>query len=137
MSAVIEHTTQARLVIAPHQARPVVAHLQYDPSDPLAMRIAFPADASLDGAEVSWVFARELLRAGLNSPVGEGDVRLRPCAPGCTVLQFHATEGIAVVEFDTAELSRFLSRSYTLLPTDQEERCLRLDHGLAALLGSV
>lgn len=137
MSAVIDHAVQARLITPPHEAKPILTRLRYDPADPLAVQVAFAAEASLDGAEVVWVFARELLNSGLNGPSGKGDVRLWPCASGRTMVAFAAPEGVAVVEFSTPDVRRFLARSYAVLPREREERGLQLEEGLAALLGGV
>lgn len=137
MSAVIDHATPARLITPPHRAKPIATRLRYDPLDPLAVQVAFPAEASLDGAEVVWAFARELLNAGLYGPAGEGDVRLWPCASGRVVVAFEAPEGVAVVEFDTPDVRRFLACSYAALPREREEHGLQLEEGLAALLDGV
>lgn len=137
MSAAIDHTTQARLITSADQERAVTARLSYLPDDPLAVRIAFPPEVSLDHAHVTWVFGRELLDAGLSAPAGEGDVRLWPFGPGRTVIEFHAPEGVAVVEFGTPDLGRFLQETYAAVPVADESRLLALDRGLAALLRRV
>ena len=138
MPAVIDHAAPARLITTPpHEAKQISTRLRYDPVDPLAVQVAFAAEASLDGAEVVWVFARELLNAGLSGPAGKGDVRLWPCASGRTVVAFEAPEGVAVVEFDTPDVRRFLAHSYAAVPREREEHGLRLEAGLAALLGGV
>lgn len=137
MSAVVDHTVQARLVAEPPAERSLTAALRYDGGDPLAVRVVFPAEASLDGAEVTWAFARDLLATGLREPAGEGDVQVWPCGPGRTVLGLFCDEGVAVLEFRSAELRRFLARTYELVPADRERLHLDLDGGLAALLREV
>ncbi|MFI0741102.1 SsgA family sporulation/cell division regulator [Streptomyces sp. NPDC021100] len=134
MPTVIDQAVQARLIASSPQSRSVPAQLRYRRADPFAVRIAFPPAASLDGAEVEWAFARELLAGGLLSPSGGGDVRVWPCGPERTVLEFHAPEGVAMVQIDTAELRGFLARSYALVPVGGEAGCLDVDGGVEALL---
>ncbi|QLE74733.1 SsgA family sporulation/cell division regulator [Streptomyces rectiverticillatus] len=134
MSTVIDQAVQARLIASAPQDRAVPAQLRYVPSDPFAVHIAFPPVASLDGADVEWVFARETLACGLIAPTGGGDVHVWPCGPDRTVLEFHAVEGVAMVQIGTAELRRFLARSYALVPAGSEGGHLDVDGDLAALL---
>ena len=66
----VEASVQLRLVVADADAVPLPVSLRYCATDPYAVRAVF----SGDGMEVEWVFARDLLRTGLTSPVGEGDL---------------------------------------------------------------
>ncbi|GHF83578.1 SsgA family sporulation/cell division regulator [Streptomyces thermodiastaticus] len=135
MSTVIEQPVQARLVAAAPQTSRITATLRYDPCDPFAVRMTFPAPAALDGVEVCWIFARELLTAGLHQPEGVGDVRVRPYGYGRTVMEFHALEGTAVVHVPTGELRLFLRATNALVPAGREHLRLDLDHDLAELMG--
>lgn len=135
MSTVIEQSVQARMVASAPQMETLPAVLSYDRTDPFAVRMAFPAPATLEGTEVSWEFSRELLAAGLDAPAGVGDVRVRPFGYDRTVLEFHAAEGIAMVHVRTAELRRFLRRAQELVPAGDEHRFLDLDGSLTHLLG--
>lgn len=111
------------------------ATLRYDREDPFAVRIAFPAPATLEGADVSWEFSRDLLAKGVDAPAGVGDVRVRPFGHERTAFEFHAAEGVALVHVRTSELRRFLRRVQELVPAGDEHRFLDLDRGLAELLG--
>ncbi|MFB6716792.1 MULTISPECIES: SsgA family sporulation/cell division regulator [unclassified Streptomyces] len=135
MSTVIEQSVQARMVASAPRMETLPATLQYDRRDPFAVRMAFPATATLEGTEVSWEFSRELLAAGMDAAAGVGDVRIRPFGYDRTVLEFHADEGIAMVHVRTAELRRFLERAQELVPTGDEHRFLDLDRSLTHLLG--
>ncbi|MBA0049360.1 SsgA family sporulation/cell division regulator [Streptomyces sp. AJS327] len=137
MTAVIDHPMQARLIAQPPAARSLTASLRYEGSDPLAVQMVFPPDAALDGTEVTWTFSRDLLERGLGTAVGEGDVQVWPCGPESTVIELHSSEGVAVLEFRSADLRQFLFRSYETVPAGQEYRHLGLDRGLAALLRGV
>ena len=95
MSTVIEQPVEARLVAAAPRMPSIPATLHYDRSDPFAVRMTFPAPATLEGVEVCWTFARELLVTGMDEAVGQGDVRVRPYGYERLVLEFHAPEGTA------------------------------------------
>ncbi|MEU5086319.1 SsgA family sporulation/cell division regulator [Streptomyces sp. NPDC021356] len=134
MSTVIEQTVEARLVAAAPRMPSIPATLHYDRSDPFAVRMTFPAPATLEGVEVCWTFARDLLTAGLREPEGHGDVRVRPYGYDRTVLEFHAPEGTAVVHVRSGEIRRFLQATRDLVPVGSEHRQLDLDHDLAVLM---
>ncbi|MDX3232416.1 SsgA family sporulation/cell division regulator [Streptomyces sp. ME19-01-6] len=133
-TTVIDQAVQARLIASTPEARAIPACLRYEREDPFAVRVSFPPTASLDGEAVEWTFGRELLTAGLRGPAGSGDVQVWPCGPHRTVLEFHAPEGMAMVQFDTDDLQLFLDRSYALVPEGSESARLDLDHDLAVLL---
>ncbi|MFC8373421.1 MULTISPECIES: spore wall synthesis regulator SsgD [unclassified Streptomyces] len=134
MSTVIEQTVEARLVAAAPRMPSIPATLHYDRDDPFAVRMTFPAPATLEGVEVCWTFARDLLAAGMEEPEGDGDVRVRPYGYDRTVLEFHAPEGTAVVHVRSGELRRFLEATGELVPTGLEHLRLDLDHDLAELM---
>ncbi|MFF4158814.1 SsgA family sporulation/cell division regulator [Streptomyces sp. NPDC001678] len=134
MSAVIEQAVQARIIASAPPSRTVPALLRYESADPFAVRVVFPPTASLDGDEVEWAFARELLARGLLRSAGGGDVRVWPCGPHRTVLEFHALEGVAMVQIDTPELRAFLAHTYAQVPAGAEAGHLDVDSDLAALL---
>ncbi len=135
MLANIDQALSGRLILSPHLSRGIRAHLRYLRDDPFAVRLAFPAAISLEGGDVEWVFARELLDDGLYQPAGEGDVHLWPCGRGRVMVEFESPHGTAMVEFAAADLRRFLHWSYRCVPAGQEERHLDLDAHLAVLLG--
>ncbi|MEV7611754.1 SsgA family sporulation/cell division regulator [Streptomyces sp. NPDC089799] len=134
MITVIEQAVEARLVATAPKVETVPVTLRYDRSDPFALHMAFPAPATLEGIEVSWTFARDLLTTGLDRPAGHGDVRVRPYGGGRTVVEFHAPEGVAIVLMDTVALRRFLDRSCTVVPPGMEHLYLDMDHSLAELM---
>lgn len=135
MPPTIEQPATARLITdAPHP-RSVAVTLRYDGADPLAMRIVFPPEVSLDQeGEVIWAFARDLLDAGLRLPSGAGDVQVWPCGRAQTVLEFHSPDGVAVVQFDSVPLRRFLKESYALVPAGEERHDIQVENELSRLL---
>ncbi|MEU1076604.1 MULTISPECIES: SsgA family sporulation/cell division regulator [unclassified Streptomyces] len=110
MSPAVEEHARARIVSdAPHH-RPVPVALRYDPAaDPLTVRFAFPG-----GSE--WVFPRSLLEAGLRRPARRGDIVVWPCGRAQTVVELHSPDGVAVVQFDSSPLVRFLRHTYSVTP---------------------
>ncbi|MDH2392837.1 MULTISPECIES: SsgA family sporulation/cell division regulator [Streptomyces] len=134
MSTVIEQAAQARMVASAPRMETIPVTLRYDRVDPFAVRMAFPPPATLEGAEVSWVFSRELLMSGVDAPAGVGDVRVRPYGYDRTVIEFHAPQGVAIVHIRTGELRRFLRRAQSLVPVGREHLHLDLDHDLAELM---
>jgi len=87
-----------------HRAVPVA--LRYDPeADPRQVHVTLPGPHE-------WVLARELLEQGLRVPVSDGDVRVWPLGRVQAVVEFHSAEGVAVVQFESKTLLRFLRRTY-------------------------
>ncbi|WP_030560766.1 spore wall synthesis regulator SsgD [Streptomyces aureocirculatus] len=134
MSTVIEQAVEARLVAAAPRMPTIPATLHYDRRDPFAVRMSFPAPATLEGVEVFWTFSRELLAQGVETASGDGDVRVRPYGYDRTVLEFHAPEGTAIVHIRTGDLRRFLHSTTTLVPAGQEHLHVDLDQDLAELM---
>jgi hypothetical protein len=134
MSTVIEQPVEARLVAAAPRMSSIPAALHYDRADPFAVRMTFPAPATLEGVDVCWTFARELLAAGLERAEGEGDVRVRPYGYDRTVLEFHAPEGTAVVHVHSRDVRSFLRRAAELVPVGLEHQQVDLDRDLAELM---
>ncbi|MFI9273607.1 SsgA family sporulation/cell division regulator [Kitasatospora sp. NPDC052896] len=143
-SAVVEQVVPASLILSTRTSAELRVTLRYRAADPLAVRLLFPAEYSLDeptgpvGADgpegVEWVFARQLLAAGLELPSGLGDVRLRPSHGRHVLIELHAPEGVALLRFGALELRRFLWRSHLAVPEGREHRHLDPDRALAELL---
>jgi hypothetical protein len=128
-------------LVGPHSWTEVPARLGYDPTDPFAVRIAFgePGENALNGSDgIAWLVSRELLRAGLNRPSGEGDVRIWPTRSSGDALFLHlrAPSGEALFEMSRAAVAAFLRHTEALVPTGAEEAMLGLDEELQALLSN-
>ena len=134
-------------LVGPGSWTAVPAALVYDSVDPFAVRVRFgdggqddDDDTSYDDAEddggVEWLLSRDLLRDGLTSPVGEGDVRLWPARGGLDVvfLQLRAPSGVALFEISGAVVADFLQETELLVPAGTESDLLRVDDELTALL---
>ena len=55
-----------------------------------------------------WTFPRDLLERGLRTPTSSGPVSIWPCGRVQAVMEFHSAQGVAVMQFDTKALIRFL-----------------------------
>ncbi|MEU6991100.1 SsgA family sporulation/cell division regulator [Streptomyces sp. NPDC046465] len=137
MAVTLEEPARARLITPEGRERGLPVVLRYSAADPLAIQMTFPSHAALDGVEVTWIFARQLLEDGMSAPTGSGDVHVWPCGRARTVLEFHSHQGLALVQFDKIALRRFLTRSYAVVPAGGEEESMDLDTGLSRLLGGV
>ncbi|WP_246080580.1 SsgA family sporulation/cell division regulator [Modestobacter altitudinis] len=132
--------------MGPQSWTAVPAALVYDSTDPFAVRVRFgdgAADEETtryddpdDDGGVEWLLSRDLLRAGLTGPVGEGDVRLWPARGGLDVLflQLRAPSGEAMFELSGAVVGDFLRETELLVPAGGESDLLRVDDELTALL---
>lgn len=133
----LEQSAHGRLITGDEQELPVPTTLRYTSADPLAVHLDFPPEVALDGEVVRWTFARSLLEAGLRGPAGAGDVHLWPCGRARTVVELHSPYGLALLQFDTAALRRFLLRTYAVVAVGEEDLSAEVDRGLSALFGSV
>lgn len=119
----------------------VPARLSYDPSDPFAVRIAFgePGEPASEGSEgIAWLVSRELLRAGLDRPAGDGDIRIWPTRSSGDGLFLHlrAPSGEALFELSRASVAAFLRETEVIVPMGAEETMLGLDDELQTLLSN-
>ncbi|MET8080413.1 SsgA family sporulation/cell division regulator [Streptomyces sp. NPDC005303] len=135
MHVTLQQPTGAGLITAADQQLAIPATLRYTSADPLAVHIDFPPHVTVDGEATTWTFARVLLGEGLRAPAGIGNIRVRPAGSTHTYVEFRAPHGVAVLRFPTADLTRFLARTYTVVAAGEETVGAELDHGLVALFG--
>ncbi|WP_020124033.1 SsgA family sporulation/cell division regulator [Streptomyces canus] len=135
MHVTLQQPTGARLITATGQELAIPATLRFTSADPPAVHIDFPPHVTVDGEVTTWTFDRVLLGEGLRAPAGIGNVRVRPAGSAHTYVEFHAAQGVAVLRFVTADLTRFLARTYTVVAAGEETVGAELDHGLVALYG--
>jgi hypothetical protein len=129
---------------------PLIASLYYNRNDPYAIRMAFHIGA---GEPVEWIFARDLIAAGLDSPEGTGDVRAWPssgmarepaadgladedAAAGHEILNIEVSSpsGCAHFEIAAAAMSEFLQRTYQIVPAGEESGFLDIEAELNDIL---
>ena len=138
-----------RLVVPQQTIVPLVASLYYSGSDPYAVRMAFHVGTD---EPVEWIFARDLLAAGIDARHGEGDVKVWPSAQSCaesdglevigdastegTVLNIELSSpfGQAHFEAPAQAMAAFLHRTYQIVPAGQESGHIDIETELNDLL---
>jgi len=126
------------LLVVPRQASvPLAASLLYTGDDPYAVRMAF--HVGTDEA-VEWIFARDLLTAGLTEPAGVGDVRAWPSLSsdggGEPVLNIVLSSPFGKAHFEAPmmEMAEFLRRTYDAIPAGREGNFFDIGAELDSLL---
>lgn len=137
MDITLQQPAHARLITGQEREVPVPVTLRYLSTDPLAVHLDFPPEVCLDGEALSWTFARSLLQEGVRGPAGSGDVHIWPCGRARTVLEFHSPFGLALLQFDTAALRRFLLRTYAVVAAGEEDVADAVEQGLSSLFDGV
>ncbi|MGW0731534.1 SsgA family sporulation/cell division regulator [Streptomyces sp. NPDC002851] len=118
MPDVVDELARAHVVTdTPDGPRAVRVTLHYDPADaPGTVRLSYPGAPREyypdPPREHEWTFERDVLERGLKAPTESGDVRVWPCGRAQTVIEFHTTHGVAVLQFDCSPLLRFLRRTH-------------------------
>ena len=133
-SAAVSAEIGLSLVVPEHGTVPLVASLHYSADDPYAIRMAFHVGAD---APVEWIFARELLTAGLNGHSGEGDVQVWPSQePGRGVLNLTLSSPFGEARFEAPReaTAAFLARTFEVIAAGQEGKFLDVDDELDDLL---
>src|SRR5277367_3594485 len=139
-----------RLVVPQQTIVPLMASLYYTGRDPYAVRMAFHVGTD---EPVEWIFARDLLAAGIKSRQGEGDVQVWPSAQSCAEtegqdatgpdgaeddavlnIELSSPFGRAHFEAPTRAMSAFLDRTYQIVPAEQESDFIDIETELNDLL---
>lgn len=115
---------------------PLDAELHYSADDPLAIEALFD-----DGGDepIRWVFARDLLAAGIDQRTGEGDVVVWPTLDAfgrpAVHLRLRSPHGDALLEASAETLAEFLAATHRVVPPGTEHVHMDLDQVVDALLG--
>ena len=130
----VDLAVDLRLVVPDAEAVPMPVALRYCANDPYAVTVAFRGD----DLSVEWVFARDLLLAGLSGPAGKGDVHISPTTRSggndAVSIWLSSPDGQAVLEADRVDLAAFLDRTTDLVPAGHEDEFIDLDAEIATLL---
>lgn len=130
---VVTRDLQMQVVLDDDNRVSLPATLTYDAHDPYAVNTVFRTG---DG-DISWVFARELLRDGLREAVGEGDVVIRPAHPSrgpVVIFTLSSPSGAARIEGDRHQLQEFVADIFDAVPEGQEWQYLEVDRVINELL---
>lgn len=134
--AIVSHQIALSLLSAAGDDLPVVAELRYSGQDPLAVEALFD-----DGSPhpIRWVFARDLLAAGLDRRTGDGDVVVWPTQDAqdrpAVHLRLRSPNGDALLEAPVDAVAAFLAETARLVPLGAEYQHLDVDAALESLLG--
>jgi len=136
-----------RLVVPQQTIVPLVASVYYSGSDPYAVRMAFHVGTD---EPVEWIFARDLLAAGIESRQGEGDVQVWPSPMSCAEagdldgmgdtggkilnIELSSPFGQAHFEAPAQAMSAFLKRTYQIVPPGRESSYVDIETELNDLL---
>jgi hypothetical protein len=138
-----------RLVVPQQTIVPLVASLYYSGRDPYAVRMAFHVGTD---EPIEWIFARDLLATGIESPQGDGDVHVWPSATSCAEaegldgigaadaeggvlnIELSSPFGQAHFEAPAQAMSAFLRRTYQIVPAGQESDFIEIETELNDLL---
>ena len=123
--------------------------MYYSGSDPYAVRMAFHVGTD---EPVEWIFARDLLAAGIESRQGDGDVQVWPSPESCAEtdgpavtgsagpvgkvlnIELSSPFGQAHFEAPAQAMSAFLQRTYQIVPAGKESRFIDIETELNDLL---
>ncbi|HEX6523063.1 MAG TPA: SsgA family sporulation/cell division regulator [Streptosporangiaceae bacterium] len=130
-----------RLIVPQQTIVPLVASLYYSGSDPYAVRMAFHVGTD---EPVEWIFARDLLSAGIESRQGEGDVQVWPSEPADSAdggadsvvlnIELSSPFGQAHFEAPVEAMGAFLARTYSIVPAGEESGFVDIESELNDLL---
>ena len=141
-----------KLVVPQQTIVPLVASMYYSGSDPYAVRMAFHVGTD---EPVEWIFARDLLAAGIESRQGDGDVQVWPSPVSVAEtgdldligaaetqetqgkvlnIELSSPFGRAHFEAPAEGMSAFLQRTYQIVPAGQESRYIDIETELNDLL---
>ncbi|MFJ1608532.1 SsgA family sporulation/cell division regulator [Streptomyces sp. NPDC088253] len=124
-----------RLVVSHEMSFSASMRLQYEPSDPYAVRAAFTVAGSDETAE--WIIGRDLLADGLEGPTGEGDIRLWPAEEhdvSDLYILLNPPAGTALLKAPAQEIKAFLQEAEAVVPRGAEPGRIDLDALLAHLI---
>jgi hypothetical protein len=136
-SGAVSCELEVQLVVPGDVSIPLRVSMTYDPADPYAVHAVFRSSD-----EVSWVFARELLEAGIDHPAGEGDVRVWSITggeglPSIVYIELASPDGRALIEVPAGALAGFLAQTEAIVPSGTESSRLDIDETLEAILRAV
>ncbi|MFJ1756380.1 SsgA family sporulation/cell division regulator [Kitasatospora sp. NPDC088134] len=122
------------VVISPDLDVPVAASLRYSAAEPFVVHLDNHIELP---APVTWALSRDLLLAGLERPVGLGDLAVHPGRgrdAGSVLLALRGEDDDALLRVPEPVLRRFLRHTECVVPVGCETEHLDLDALVARLL---
>ncbi|MFD0274436.1 SsgA family sporulation/cell division regulator [Kitasatospora sp. NPDC127111] len=118
---------ELQAVVCPGLSVSVAACLRYELAEPYAVYL----DNHVDLDEpITWVFARDLLAAGVDAWAGMGDVSVHPgvgASAGTVFIALGGENGTVVLRAEAALVRAFLAATERIVPFGSEPRHLDLD----------
>ncbi|MFI5524832.1 SsgA family sporulation/cell division regulator [Streptomyces platensis] len=134
MVSTAKRTLEMRLLLGPDEAVPVAGRFSYRSDRPYEVEVAF---ISRGQTVATWLFARELLLAGLHDEAGEGDVRVwsfrRPGEPRRVHIELSTDDSVCELSVRATELTAWLEQTAAIVPPGHEGGYLDMDAHLARL----
>lgn len=133
-SVEVDTAIELRLLVPEQPSLPLPVSLRYRSGDPYAVTVRFEGTQE----QVEWVFARDLLAAGLDGADGLGDVRVRAVQDSgedVVIISLASPDGRADLEADAGDLRAFLNRTQQVVPLGAEHHFLDVDSELQELMG--
>ncbi|QIY74398.1 SsgA family sporulation/cell division regulator [Streptomyces sp. RLB1-33] len=124
-----------QLVVSHEMSLSMSMRLQYEPSDPYAVRAAFAVVGSDETVE--WIIGRDLLADGLEGPAGQGDICVWPAEErevSDLYILLSPPDGTALLKAPAREIKTFLQETEAVVPRRAEPGRIDLDALLAHLI---
>ncbi|MFF1873355.1 SsgA family sporulation/cell division regulator [Kitasatospora herbaricolor] len=133
--AAVEEVLTMRIALGDEAVGEVSTRFRFDPQRPYEVLLTFHLGRP---DEADWVFSRELLRDGLTTLSGQGDVKLWPAYCPCHGATLHVAlespHGSALLEVAKSKVQDWLDRTYAQVSEAAEASCGPTDAQLTALL---
>lgn len=104
----------------------VPAVMDYSADEPYSIRATFQTGE----ADVTWVFARDLLSDGVDNPAGCGDISVWPGkheGRDVLFLSLSSDTGQALLRTEIDEVRRFVRRTHEVVPNGRESDMIDID----------
>jgi Streptomyces sporulation and cell division protein, SsgA len=131
----VSHDMQMQVVLDDGNRVALSATLHYDAHDPFAVSATFRTGEG----DITWVFARDLLRDGLYDMAGEGDIVIRPGHPSrgpVVSITLSSPSGAARIEGSRTALAAFVEEIYDVVPEGSEWVYLDMETTIGELLSA-
>ncbi len=135
MVSTAKRTLEMQFLLGPDETVPVAGRFSYRSDRPYEVEVAF---LSRGRTIATWLFARDLLLAGLRGEAGEGDVRVWPSGePGGrrrAHIELSTDDSVCELSVRATELTAWLEQTAAIVPPGHEDDYLDMDTHLARLL---
>ncbi len=124
---------QERFIDLLSERAPVLSRWSYSADEPFAITVEFQTDSN---AWITWVFARDLLLAGLKAPAGIGDVRFVPFedeGDRLLLFQVESDQGRASWFLNRDDAEEFATMTLDAVPVGTESEHVNMDALIAGI----